>query len=702
MKWKPLLLFLVLTLAIVGCGGGSTSATPTMSGSGPSVTEAPASTPTLAPPPPGEGVVRVYGGRGSAQGQLEGPHGVALDAQGNVYVADTGNARVQVFDPDGAVLLSIADARFTGPLYVAVDDAGRIYVTDASETVHVFNSRGDPLQGFGQPGSLPSQFSGIADLAVDAVGDLYVADSGNGRVQEFSLLSGLLLTLGEEGEEASLLSRPQGLALDSEMNVYVADAQTGRIVKYAPGGTFLRFFETGIGELRDIALDEQGRMYASDAAARVVYVLDDQGRMVTQLGEGQLSDPWGVAVDASGRVYVADAGHHRVLVLALPDEVPTPAPVPTVEASPTPTLPPVEGVAPWPMYGGDPQHRGASTAEGPATPDVKWMFRAGLLANSPAIGADGSVYLGSLDGNLYALDPSGAEMWRASFGQVSGVPALSQDGVVHIGLAAPVEEMFYALHRDGSVAWSYHLENHLVESSPVVGPDGTVYLAASNPQTGGGRVVALRADGSELWSFDTRSRMPSSPALGPDGTLYVGARNGNLYALDPDGTLKWQIPLGSVDSSAAIGSDGTVYLGAGSSYQALSPADGSQLWSFSPVDGQADSTPALGTGGRIYVTSNSNELYALNTDGTVAWTFTAEPEGEREVHFSSPVTIDSALVLYAGTREGELFAINPDGTLRWRFPLPEGGMVLIGPAIGSDGTLYVGAGSNLYAVGQGQ
>jgi outer membrane protein assembly factor BamB len=628
---------------------------------------------------------------------------VALDAQGNVYVADTGNARIQVFDAEGTVLLSIADARFTGPLYVAVDDAGRIYVTDASEKVHVFNGRGDPLQGFGQPGSLPSQFSGIADLAVDAAGDLYVADSGNGRVQKFSLLSGLLLTLGEEGEEgeeAGLLSRPQGVALDGEANVYVADAQTGRIVKYAPGGTFLRVFETGIGELRDVAVDQQGRMYASDAAARVVYVLDDQGRIVTQLGEGQLSDPWGVAVDASGRVYVADAGHHRVLVLALPDEVPTPAPAPTLEASPTPTLSPVEGVAPWPMYGADPQHRGASAAEGPATPDVKWMFRAGLLASSPAIGADGSVYLGSLDGSLYALDPSGSEMWRASFGQVSGVPALSQEGMIHIGLAAPVEEMFYALRRDGSVAWSYHLENYIVESSPVVGPDGTVYLAASNPQTGGGRVVALGGDGSELWSFDTRSRMLLSPALGPDGTLYVGARNGNLYALNPDGTLKWQTPLGSVDSSAAIGSDGTIYLGAGSSYQALNPADGSQIWTFSPVDGQADSTPALGIGGRVYVTSNSNEVYALNPDGTVAWTFSAEPEGEREVHFSSPVTIDGALVLYAGTREGELFAINPDGTLRWRLPLPEGGMVLIGPAIGNDGTLYVGAGSNLYAVGQ--
>jgi outer membrane protein assembly factor BamB len=328
------------------------------------------------------------------------------------------------------------------------------------------------------------------------------------------------------------------------------------------------------------------------------------------------------------------------------------------------------------------------------------MFRVGLLANSPAIGADGGVYFGSLDGNIYALDPEGVELWRASFGQVSGVPALSAEGVIYVGVASPVEEMFYALNRDDSVVWSYHLESHIVESSPVVGPDGTVYLAATNPQTGGGSVVALGADGSERWRYEVGSRLPFSPALGADGTLYVGARNGNLYALNPDGSLKWLTPLGAVSSSVAVGADGTIYLGSASDYQALNPTDGAQVWAFSPVDGQADSTPAVDPGGRIYLSASSNELYAVNPDRTVAWTFSAEPEGEREVHFSSPATIDAAGVLYVGTREGELFAVNPDGTLRWRLFLPEGGMILVGPALGSDGTLYVGAGSNLYAVGQ--
>jgi len=642
----------------------------------------------------------VIGQHGSEEGEFVSPQGLALDAQGNLYVADTGNRRIQVFDPQGGLLTAIADTRFAGPRYVALDEEGRIYVSDSSEKVHVFNGRGDPLQSFGLAGSLPSQFSEIAGLAVDAAGDLLVADSGNGRVQTFSLLSGLLYTFGDQGDPTELLERPEGIALDAEGNVYVTDAENGRIQKYAAGGTYLRSFSTEVGALRDIALDGQGYMYVSDGDAALIHILDAQGQPLMQVGQGQLRDPWGIAVDGNGRMYVADAGYHRVVVLTPPTEVPTAVPLPTVEVSPTATLSPVEGMAPWPMYGGDAQHTGWRPAEGPTDPTVEWMFRVGLLASSPAVGADGGVYFGSLDGNLYALDTEGVELWRASFGQVSGVPALSAEGTIHMGAASPVEEMFYALYRDGSVAWSYHLESHIVESSPIVGPDETIYLAASNPQTGGGSVVALNPDGSEQWRYDVGSRLPLSPALGPDGTLYVGARNGNLYALNPDGSPLWQIPLGGVSSSVAVRANGTIYLGTGTDYQALDSADGSQLWTFSPVDGQADSTPSLGPGGRIYLTSNSNELYALDPDGTVAWTFPAEAEEEKQVHFSSPVTIDGTLVVYAGTREGELFAVNPDGSLRWRIQLPEGGMVLVGPALGNDGTLYVGAGSNLYAIGQ--
>jgi outer membrane protein assembly factor BamB len=297
------------------------------------------------------------------------------------------------------------------------------------------------------------------------------------------------------------------------------------------------------------------------------------------------------------------------------------------------------------------------------------------------------------------VSPGGAELWRTPVGQISGVPAISEQGVIYVGAASPVEEMFHAFDRAGEVSWAYQSEFHVVESSPIIGPDGTIYLAASSPLGPGGALAALNPDGSEKWRYDVGSGLPFSPALGHDGTVYVGADNGTLYALDRVAGLKWQMALGAVNSSPAVGGDGTLYIGAGGSYQALNPDDGSQVWAFAPAAGEADCTPSVGRE-RVYLVSTSNELYALDRQGTKIWTFAAEEEEEREVHFSSPVTIDGAGVIYAGTKEGELFAVNPDGSLRWRLPLPEGGVVLIGPAIGSDGTLYVGAGFNLYAVGQ--
>jgi outer membrane protein assembly factor BamB len=623
-----------------------------------------------------------------------------LDEQGNLYVADTGNQRVQVFDAEGEHLISVVDARFVGPRYVAVDDSGRIYVADAAERVHVFDARGEPLQSFGQPGSLPNQFSQIADLIIDTAGDLYVVDTGNARIQKLNLLTGLLTTFGDTGDDVALLSRPQGIAANPEGDVYVGDATSGRILKYASDGTLINVLDTGIGELRDIAVDSQGYLYGTDGADGVVCVIDPSGGTQSRLGEGQLSDPWGVAVDAAGRVYVSDAGHHRILVLEVPSEVPPPAATPSAAASATATLVPAEGSSPWPMYGGDPQHTGRSVAQGPTSPSLKWTFRAGLLAESPAMAADGTLYFGSLDGNLYAVNADGTEIWRSAVGQISGMPALSTEDVIYVGAASPVEEMFHALNRDGTVAWSYHLEGYIVEASPLVGPDGTLYLAASNPQTGTGSVVALSADGSERWRYDVASRLPFSPAMGSEGTLYVGTGDGKLCALDPEGSALWQAPLGEVNSSCAVGSAGTIYIGTAAGYQALNPKDGSVIWSFSPPAGSANSTPTLGPEGTLYVTSSENELYALSREGALVWAFSAQFEEEREVHFSSPATIDSEGMLYVGTREGEVLAIGPDGSLLWRSLLPEGGMILVGAAIGSDGTLYVGAGSNMYAIAQ--
>jgi len=117
---------------------------------------------------------------------------------------------------------------------------------------------------------------------------------------------------------------------------------------------------------------------------------------------------------------------------------------------------------------------------------------------------------------------------------------------------------------------------------------------------------------SEKWKFKTGGRVFSSPAIGLDGTIYVGSDDKHLYAINPDGTLKWRFKTESdIDySSPAIGSEGTVYVGSDDKHlYALNP-DGTLKWKFK-TGGKVHSSPAIGLDGTIYVGSDDKHLYAI-------------------------------------------------------------------------------------------
>jgi hypothetical protein len=154
--------------------------------------------------------------------------------------------------------------------------------------------------------------------------------------------------------------------------------------------------------------------------------------------------------------------------------------------------------SPWPRFRRGIQGTGQSPVIGSATgEDSKWEFltfdvgdgHGGPINSSPAIGPDGTIYVGSDDEYLYAIDPM-----------------------------------------DGSYKWFYDLGDY-VESSPAIGADGTVYVGSDNNY-----LYAIYPDGTQKWSFPTGGPIYSSPAIGPDGTVYVGSDDGYLYAINPDGT----------------------------------------------------------------------------------------------------------------------------------------------------------------------
>ncbi len=156
---------------------------------------------------------------------------------------------------------------------------------------------------------------------------------------------------------------------------------------------------------------------------------------------------------------------------------------------------------------------------------LKWAFETGGgVVSSPAIGSDGTIYLGSNDGNLYAINPDGSLKWTFSTGgAVHSRPAIGPDGTIYVG---SWDHYLYAINPDGSLKWTFSAKGE-INSSPTIGPDGTIYVGSWDHS-----LYAINPDGSSKWTFSTRDAVFSSPAVGPDGIVYVASWDHYLYAIN--------------------------------------------------------------------------------------------------------------------------------------------------------------------------
>ena len=278
---------------------------------------------------------------------------------------------------------------------------------------------------------------------------------------------------------------------------------------------------------------------------------------------------------------------------------------------------------------------------------LKWKFQTGAAVfSSPAIGSDGTVYVGSDDDYLYALNAAdGAQKWKFQIGTFFSSPAIGSDGTIYVGSK---DNYLYAINPDGSLKWKFQTGRDGVRSSPAIGSDGTIYVGSDDTY-----LYALYPDGPQKWKFQTGGYVPSSPAIGSDGTIYVGSYDTYLYALNPDGTQKWKFQTGAgVFSSPAIGSDGTIYVGSDDTYLYAINSDGTQKWKFQTGAAVFSSSPAIGSDGTVYVGSKDNYFYAINPNGTQKWKFKTG-----HVVYSSPA-IGSDGTVYVGSGDDYLYALN--------------------------------------------
>jgi outer membrane protein assembly factor BamB len=349
---------------------------------------------------------------------------------------------------------------------------------------------------------------------------------------------------------------------------------------------------------------------------------------------------------------------------------------------PAPTEGPMDHV--WPMKCHDVRHTGRSPYSAADNSGVeKWRFRtASNIEDGIVIDKNGTLYVG--DTNLYAVYPNGTLKWIFEVeSYCKSIPAIAEDGTVYIG---DFHGKFYAVNPNGTQKWKFTPPGggNSITSSPAIGGDGTVYFGLM----GGYRVYALNPNGSVKWYYKTGYHICSSPAIGENGTIYIGSCDKHLYALNPNGTLRWRYKTGESHAPPSVGDDGTVYIESFDGYLYALSQNGTLKWKFKSNGAGAEAV-AIAEDGTIY--HCSEKLFALSPDdGSVVWSY--DFEGGTAV--CSPA-IDSEGIVYVS--KGRMFyAFNPDGSLRWEYsvPFPNSGMggLSTSPCIGSDGTVYIGSG----------
>jgi eukaryotic-like serine/threonine-protein kinase len=354
------------------------------------------------------------------------------------------------------------------------------------------------------------------------------------------------------------------------------------------------------------------------------------------------------------------------------------------------------------LFRGDLAHTGVyRTAPLTRFGGVQWRVQTGGPVQSTPVVANGTVYVGSGDGHLYALDArTGAQRWRFAAGHaVSSSPAVAA-GLVYVGSR---DGAYYAVDAgtgtlrwrvetgpDAPLAWGFE-SGDLYTASPAVA-GGLALLGGSD-----GQVWAVdAASGAVRWRFRTQGRVRSSPAVA-EGRVYVGSMDGTLYALElATGRLVWRFDTEghtlesgrfgfdrrTIQSSPAI-VDGRVFVGSRDGHlYAVDAATGRRLWTTDHEMSWVNSSPAV-AGGLVFAGSSDNRfVQAVDArTGNERWRVSTE-----RLVWSSPAVAGD--FVYVGDATGTLYALDrASGAERWRYR--SGRRIYSSPVL-ADGLLYVG------------
>ena len=276
---------------------------------------------------------------GTELGQLSAPRNLAIGTDGRIYVADSGNHRIQVFDVDGTPInvfgsFGTDTGQFNEPWGIAVDDE-YIYVADTwNHRIQKFTLDGDFVASFGVSGS-PAEdnnnglglFFGPRSITLLADNQLLVTDTGNHRMQLLDRNGNFVQQVGSFGNQLGQMNEPVGISQGPDGSVFLADTWNARIQQFTPELFAINEWPVAAWEGTSInnkpytAVDSAGRVYVTDPEGFRVLVFNPNGTYLGRFGNfgtdaNNFGLPNGITIDAQDNVYIADSGNNRILKFA--------------------------------------------------------------------------------------------------------------------------------------------------------------------------------------------------------------------------------------------------------------------------------------------------------------------------------------------------------------------------------------------------
>ncbi len=651
--------------------------------------------------------------------QFNGPVGICGDGQGNFWITET-NQYVRKLDASGQVTTVAgsgvaglvngpgASAQFNNPHGIVTDGLGNVWVADSGNHVIrmiMANGMVSTWTGTGVAGGMDgdstvAQLNGPSGLTRSASGILYVSEWWGNSIRriradgQVDTLSGSGITGCIDGSAlAARFNQPDGLALDSAGSLWVADSQNHVIRRVAADGSV-----------------------QTAAGLPVAAFADGAGKAA------RFSTPSGIGFDAQGNAYVADTGNHRLRKLSLAYDL-TLANIPdqTVDVLQTLTLPVsltdtnALGHGQFQILSGAPDGMAIDSQSGVITwtPTLLQGRTTNLIrVQCVDLNGVGDAKSFQIVVNWPATVPGGKQWEFAAGGAISGCPAVDDAGTVYFGSA---DKKVYAVNGlTGEKKWEFETGG-AIHGTPALSISGLIYIGSDD-----GKMYALEAgSGQKRWEYGTGSPIYGAATIGSGRQLFFGSGT-NLYAVDVlTGTGKWVAAIpGQIASSPVIDLSGALYVlanvssvvGYASTLYALDAKTGSNQWQCALPGSFCYSQLSLGAGGMVFV--GADMLYAIDpatrtVEYSIGPIFTEgmPPVGGNEYtiaywdHFwdvygwlgwrqwhLSPV-IGSNGTLYSGMHNHTLWAA---GGYNWNYKWAEGGYLASAPALGADGAIYAG------------